>query len=154
MWDTVGALGIPRLFDKWSLMRPSTKYRFHDTRLGACVRHAYQAVAIDEWRSMRPVLDALRSPSGTLPIGYECLGAAFDAPADATSTEKRTVWRACVDQAKQSLSAGSTANGAFKLLGWLLAAMAGTMGAGYWFNLLTKAINIRSTGPKPDTQKR
>jgi uncharacterized protein (DUF2235 family) len=50
VWDTVGALGIPRLFDNWSLMRPSTKYRFHDTKLGRCVRYAYQAVAIDEQR--------------------------------------------------------------------------------------------------------
>jgi uncharacterized protein (DUF2235 family) len=50
VWDTVGALGIPRVFDKWSLMRPSTKYRFHDTRLGRCVRFAYHAVAIDEHR--------------------------------------------------------------------------------------------------------
>ena len=39
--------------------------------------------------------------------------------------------------------------GPLKLLGWLLTAAAGTLGAGYWFGLLTKAINIRGTGPKP-----
>lgn len=50
VWDTVGALGIPRLFDNISFFRPSTKYRFHDTRLGACVRFAFHAVAIDEQR--------------------------------------------------------------------------------------------------------
>jgi len=50
VWDTVGALGIPRVFDNWSFMRPSTKYRFHDTKLGRCVRFAYHAVAIDEQR--------------------------------------------------------------------------------------------------------
>jgi uncharacterized protein (DUF2235 family) len=50
VWDTVGALGIPRVFDRWSLLRPSTKYRFHDTQLGRCVRHAYHAVAVDEQR--------------------------------------------------------------------------------------------------------
>jgi len=50
VWDTVGALGIPRMFDNWGLMRPSTKYRFHDTKLGKCVRFAYHAVAIDEQR--------------------------------------------------------------------------------------------------------
>jgi len=50
VWDTVGALGIPRVFDNVSLGRPSTKYRFHDTKLGRCVRHAYHAVAIDEHR--------------------------------------------------------------------------------------------------------
>jgi uncharacterized protein (DUF2235 family) len=50
VWDTVGALGIPRVFDNMSLFRPSTKYRFHDTKLGRCVRLAYHAVAIDEQR--------------------------------------------------------------------------------------------------------
>jgi uncharacterized protein (DUF2235 family) len=50
VWDTVGALGIPRVFDNWTFLRPSTKYRFHDTRLGRCVRYAYHAVAIDEQR--------------------------------------------------------------------------------------------------------
>ena len=50
VWDTVGALGIPRVFDSWTLLRPSSKYRFHDTKLGRCVRYAYHAVAIDEHR--------------------------------------------------------------------------------------------------------
>jgi uncharacterized protein (DUF2235 family) len=50
VWDTVGALGIPRLFDNWTFLRPSSKYRFHDTALGKCVRHAFHAVAIDEHR--------------------------------------------------------------------------------------------------------
>jgi len=50
VWDTVGALGIPRIFDNLSFFRPSTKYRFHDTRLGRCVRFAYHAAAIDEQR--------------------------------------------------------------------------------------------------------
>jgi uncharacterized protein (DUF2235 family) len=50
VWDTVGALGIPRVFDNLSFFRPSTKYRFHDTRLGRCVRFAYHAAAIDEER--------------------------------------------------------------------------------------------------------
>lgn len=51
VWDTVGALGIPRVMDYEWLPRPSNKYRFHDTRLGRCVRFAYHAVAIDEHRA-------------------------------------------------------------------------------------------------------
>jgi uncharacterized protein (DUF2235 family) len=51
VWDTVGALGIPRVFDYAWIPRFSSKYRFHDTWLGRCVRHAYQAVAIDEHRA-------------------------------------------------------------------------------------------------------
>lgn len=50
VWDTVGALGIPRVLDyKW-IPRPSSKLQFHDTRLGGCVRFAYHAMAIDEQR--------------------------------------------------------------------------------------------------------
>jgi hypothetical protein len=116
-----------------------------------------------EWQSMRPVLEGMRSESGTLPIGYECLGAAFAAPDAAARAaggvaageeiiDQRTVWTACAQQAKRAIASGSPANGLLKLLGWLLSAAAGTLGAGYWFGLLTKAINIRGTGPKPEVK--
>ena len=49
VWDTVGALGIPQLVD-W-LPRPSSKYLFHDTTLGECIRNAFHGMAIDEHRS-------------------------------------------------------------------------------------------------------
>ena len=49
VWDTVGALGIPNIWDSLDL-RFSSKYKFHDTALGASVRNAYHAVAIDEHR--------------------------------------------------------------------------------------------------------
>ena len=48
VWDTVGALGIPRSVDKLGLNRG--KYEFHDTGLGKVVENAFQAVAIDENR--------------------------------------------------------------------------------------------------------
>lgn len=47
VWDTVGALGIPvESFDWFN----QAFYRFHDTQLSHIVRHAYQALAIDEHR--------------------------------------------------------------------------------------------------------
>lgn len=56
VWDTVGSLGIPdylgllKLFDRG-------RHQFHDTVLGATVRHARHAVAIDEAReSFLPTL--------------------------------------------------------------------------------------------------
>lgn len=50
VFDTVGKLGIPdtRKWLNW-LDRPG-KYRFHDTRPGAHLRHARHAVAMDETR--------------------------------------------------------------------------------------------------------
>jgi hypothetical protein len=50
VWDTVGALGVPRVFDYSWIPRFSTQYQFHDTTLGGCVTHAFHAVAIDEQR--------------------------------------------------------------------------------------------------------
>ena len=50
VWDTVGALGIPRIFDVDWIPRSSTKYQFHDTTMCESVRFAYHAMAIDEQR--------------------------------------------------------------------------------------------------------
>lgn len=44
VWDTVGALGIP------GSRFCATAYTFHETALGPRVRHAFQALAIDERR--------------------------------------------------------------------------------------------------------
>jgi hypothetical protein len=53
VWDTVGALGMPRLFP-WSRRRA---YEFHDTQLSRAVQYARHAVAIDERRaSFAPTL--------------------------------------------------------------------------------------------------
>lgn len=48
VWDTVGALGVPLKSFGWFNQR---YYEFHDTELSGIVRHAFQAVAIDEHRA-------------------------------------------------------------------------------------------------------
>jgi len=49
VWDTVGALGIPlTIFQLWN----RKKYRFHDLELSSIIKHAYQAMAIDERRKL------------------------------------------------------------------------------------------------------
>jgi uncharacterized protein (DUF2235 family) len=63
VWDTVGALGIPRTFDPLGIDWHNN--RFHDQTLCPLVRHAYQALAIDEIRS---------DFSPTLWIGPSALG--------------------------------------------------------------------------------
>jgi uncharacterized protein (DUF2235 family) len=47
VWDTVGALGVPLRVLKGLNTR---NYSFHDTKMTSLVRHAYQALAIDEKR--------------------------------------------------------------------------------------------------------
>ena len=56
VWDTVGALGVPKHLFLNSLF-PSRKYEFHDHQLSSTVRAARHAVAVDERRrSFEPSL--------------------------------------------------------------------------------------------------
>jgi uncharacterized protein (DUF2235 family) len=55
VWDTVGALGIPILGPRW--LKPvwqqvNKRWSFHDTKLSTQVDGAFQALAIDEQRSV------------------------------------------------------------------------------------------------------
>lgn len=47
VWDTVGALGIP---DIGVVQRKHTEYSFIDTKVSPIVEHAFQALALDEYR--------------------------------------------------------------------------------------------------------
>ncbi len=49
VWETVGDLGIPNTAAWFPFSR--ARYRFHDTQLSGCVRHACQALALDEHRA-------------------------------------------------------------------------------------------------------
>jgi uncharacterized protein (DUF2235 family) len=55
VWDTVGSLGIP--VDGLRMPFLTRHWSFHDTRLSRSVKHAYQALAIDERRGpFKPTL--------------------------------------------------------------------------------------------------
>ena len=38
----------------------------------------------------------------------------------------------------------------WSLLGWIITAFAISLGAQFWFDLLTKFVNLRAAGPKPE----
>ncbi|WP_322754081.1 hypothetical protein [Frankia sp. Cas3] len=44
---------------------------------------------------------------------------------------------------------GDVGDWALKIFGWLLTALALSLGAPFWFDLLGRLVNMRSTGPKP-----
>lgn len=50
VWDTVGALGVPRTFGLLSGLVGRERVAFHDLELAPDVRHARQALALDERR--------------------------------------------------------------------------------------------------------
>ncbi|MEO8627878.1 MAG: hypothetical protein ABI612_07215 [Betaproteobacteria bacterium] len=126
-----------------------------------------------ELASLRPMMSA----GLTLPVGYACLGVAMNpdaavAKVDAAVTNAGAAvaniaatvsnanaatvvidasdpWRACKTELTKSSFGRSPAAWLLKLIGWALTAFAGTLGAAYWFQLLTKAIDIRGSGSKP-----
>ncbi|KAH8791758.1 hypothetical protein F5882DRAFT_83505 [Hyaloscypha sp. PMI_1271] len=53
VWDTVGSLGIPQVswLARMGLPHSTKEYRFNDTNLDGTVRHAFQALALDEHRN-------------------------------------------------------------------------------------------------------
>jgi uncharacterized protein (DUF2235 family) len=74
VWDTVGALGIPKTLP--FALDLNSKYRFHDTSLSRFVLSARHAVSIDERRStFAPTLwdnlDALNENAGASDLPYE-----------------------------------------------------------------------------------
>ena len=52
VWDTVGALGIPRIpwMKNLPMKQPGKEYQFYDTKLNDHVLNAFQALALDEHR--------------------------------------------------------------------------------------------------------
>ncbi|KAG0651894.1 uncharacterized protein D0Z07_1278 [Hyphodiscus hymeniophilus] len=53
VWDTVGSLGIPELafLSKLGFPHSTKEYKFYDTNLSGNIRHAFQALALDEHRT-------------------------------------------------------------------------------------------------------
>jgi hypothetical protein len=53
VWDTVGSLGIPNVafLAKLGLPHSTKEYKFYDTNLSGCIKHAFQALALDEHRT-------------------------------------------------------------------------------------------------------
>ncbi len=78
-WDTVGALGIPRIpwlpFDRLF----NRRYQFHNTKLSSTISHALHAVAIDEDRKVFLQTPMQPAQSGQVtevwfPGGHGCVG--------------------------------------------------------------------------------
>lgn len=58
----------------------------------------------------------------------------------------------CTDFKKQWF--GSAGSFLLKIMGLLITSFALQLSSGFWFDLLNKAVNIRSSGKKPDTKKK
>ena len=99
---------------------------------------------------------ALSNPAITLPIGYGCLvsvnikpekrdtnlPSSFDAQASSSA-------RRCLKDLRSTAENWGVSDWLSHVLGWGLTALAGVLGAPYWFAALTKIVGIRGSGPKP-----
>lgn len=126
------------------------------TALGrsATLRGAVATMAEDAVRAGRiggapedvPPLDRIRSVSDQLaeleplglPVGFSCL-----ARTDAAGF--MDTLSACWVNVK----AESTARWPLKAVGWLLTALAVSLGAPFWWQLLSRLVSLRGAGPKP-----
>ncbi len=66
--------------------------------------------------------------------------ASLSAKINSLSTRKKMLDELAMDQF----------NGLYSILGWLLTALALSLGAPFWFDMLNKVISLRATGAKPD----
>lgn len=91
-----------------------------------------------------------------VPIGYACLNAASTAPitpgdgvAPQSAPETRSTWARCWTEIQDRRKLWLFSDWLLHALGWALTALAGALGAPYWFAALNKVMNIRGSGPKP-----
>jgi hypothetical protein len=87
--------------------------------------------------------DLMQLAQAGLPIGYTCLGSATrTAPVSLT---------ALTENCRVALNQLGTGDWLLKLVGLLLTAMATALGAPFWFDLVNRIINLRSSGTRPAT---
>lgn len=105
-----------------------------------------------ETRSLGPVLaDMQQSTGSALPLGYACLGQALEGNGVQSAMRgSATSSSSCLHELQRTLTERSVVGWILKLSGWLISALAATFGAAFWFELLSKATNLRGSGKKPE----
>lgn len=83
--------------------------------------------------------ELLKLEAAGLPIGFSCLG----------EKELNTDFRAVLDTCWKNIQQDSNSQWASRILGWLITAFAVMLGAPFWFDLLSRLVDIRGAGRKP-----
>jgi hypothetical protein len=99
-----------------------------------------------------------------LPVGFSCLATPTSTPTapesgvttgstQAADAPKQETWASNVSTARRCLASARSllSNGDWltKAIGLLLTALAVTLGAPFWFDLLNRLVNLRSSGRRP-----
>ncbi len=91
----------------------------------------------DEMNKLRDALAKMEADE--LPIGFSCLG----------QSSLESAPKAILERCVRNVKAKTAGNWGAKVLGWLITALAVTLGAPFWFELLSRLVNVRGSGPKP-----
>jgi hypothetical protein len=109
-----------------------------------------------EWRAVTAAAATInRGERTTLPLGYACLAnlvnlsSAKDAAAALKTDSQAMGWDRCARDFHVAWNDSTATEKLLKLLGWIVTALAGVLGAPFWFSALVKIVNLRGSGPKP-----
>ncbi|HCU52911.1 MAG TPA: hypothetical protein DIC36_01040 [Gammaproteobacteria bacterium] len=83
-----------------------------------------------------------------LPVGYACLGSqqrSATTGTNAGSPDLATIINRC----RGNFEKIGTGEWVLKIMGWLLTALATALGAPFWFDLVNRFVNLRSSGNRP-----
>jgi hypothetical protein len=85
-----------------------------------------------------------------LPIGYACLGSTTST-VTALTRDFGAAFEECRGYWRDEFTAWSIGEIFFRIFGWLITAAAISFGAEFWFAFIVKFINLRGSGPKPQS---
>ncbi len=117
----------------------------------SCLR-AFVAVASSERGAVTAAatdpLPVNRDPASQSPVaGHASVPAGSTSPS--TKSRSKSAWSTCAEQLSVVGRTASPADFLLKLVGCAITALAGVLGAPYWFSALSKVVQIRGSGPKP-----
>lgn len=141
------ALGVAVLFNLDALrIATSLAHSPAQRAQAAAVAEGLAGAATAPAPSAREAHAGLRSLADAgLPIGFACPAAAPEAAATGVLPASAKRLGDCLD----ATLAAEDADVSMKLLGWLLTALAVTLGAPFWFDAMKRLVNLRSAGPRP-----
>jgi len=92
-------------------------------------------------------------PLAKLPVGYACIGlppAAARTGSSEASSGVNALWTRCMQDPQGMGEKSSLSDWLLRVFGWVLTALAGVIGAPYWFSALARIVSIRGSGAKPE----
>lgn len=101
--------------------------------------------------ALRLLEDLMRlDKNAAVPIGYACLAVGKALPVEASMLPKETAgWTACKKEVRDLWRDLTWSERLLKFLGFILTALAGVLGAPFWFAAMSKLVNLRGSGPPP-----